>query len=136
MPDRPLITCHLVNFDWGWPAFERQRVWFGSRAAPFDPRSCPNSRKTTTTTHDHGQRRVKTEDGLAPAGRRVETGYWSVTPAPERDPGVRKVPFTVVSEGEDVPALLWLPEPGSPVALSGVRYYVRPGPFARRYVMG
>jgi len=33
-----------------------------------------------------------------------------VTSAPERDPSVRKVPFTVPRAGEDVPALLWLPE--------------------------
>jgi len=35
---------------------------------------------------------------------------WSVTSPPGDEPSVRKVPFTVARDGEDVPALLWLPE--------------------------
>jgi dienelactone hydrolase len=42
--------------------------------------------------------------------RAGETGYWSVTSESGRGPRVRTVPFTVERDGEDVPAILWLPE--------------------------
>jgi hypothetical protein len=86
-----------------------------------------------------------------------------VTSEPTGDASVRKVPFMVPRAGEDVPAILWLPERPArrrplvllghgggmhkqspfidglgncPVALAGVRYYVRRVPFARRRAMG
>ena len=74
---------------------------------------------------------MKTEDGSErPRIRAVGAGYWSVTPAPEPDPSVRKMPFTVARAGEDVPVVLWLPERPArrrPLVLR-VRYYVRRAP--------
>ena len=43
-------------------------------------------------------------------GSERETGYWSVTSEPGCDPNVRKRPFTIRRGGEDVPAIMWMPE--------------------------